>query len=243
MAPLNVRQRVPTLLELLEANKAEIHALHTSRIFTTAAAEPEAAAPLIVDHTAALRDQELEVLRTEVIELRKEVEEANARASTIAECQRRETDIHTTLLRAAHDAAVKARAEAREEASAMRARLDVTEKELRVCRERLSVRLRTAAAEAGLTAAAEAAMRDELVGRRFNPSSALALGDRTKRAQQHHHQRPSPSRMRAGPRAAMIRTRCCDDAPLDAPRANSLRVVFGAVVYVAQARQVCICSS
>ena len=114
----------PSLRDLLKANADEMRVVRSSAItngpVTTATTEPTddvdakvRNASLLIDSAAAAQEAELQSLRAEVSQLSEELAQAHERATTIAECQRRQTDIHSTLLRAAHDEAVAARDEAR----------------------------------------------------------------------------------------------------------------------------------
>ena len=176
----------PSLRDLLKANADEMRVVRSSAItngpVTTATTEPTddvdakvRNASLLIDSAAAAQEAELQSLRAEVSRLSEELAQAHERATTIAECQRRQTDIHSTLLRAAHDEAVAARDEARAEAEAMRQRVSQVEAQAAEARQHSEIRERTALAEAGLHAAAAAASREELLGSRLDARSVVGV--------------------------------------------------------------------
>jgi plasmid stabilization system protein ParE len=88
----------------------------------------------------------------ELARMRGELAAANERAATIAECTRRQSDIHTTLLRAAHTEAVASRDEAVAEARVLRQQVEGMAAELSACQTQLSILQRTKDAELAIVA-------------------------------------------------------------------------------------------
>ena len=131
------------------------------------------AAPSDAPWTSSL-EREIAALKQENESLKTQLEEAHKRAGTIAECQRRQGEIHNTLLRAAHDEAVQARDAARADAQAARDELvkaNDANKRLQAASERQQASFH---AEAGLLAADAKAARDELVGRKYENATSAA---------------------------------------------------------------------
>ena len=131
------------------------------------------AAPSDAPWTSSL-EREIAALKQENESLKTQLEEAHKRAGTIAECQRRQGEIHNTLLRVAHDEAVQARDAARADAQAARDELvkaNDANKRLQAASERQQASFH---AEAGLLAADAKAARDELVGRKYENATSAA---------------------------------------------------------------------
>lgn len=137
------------------------------------AAEREA---LIANPEAAALRTELTAVQAEVERLRVELEEAHGRASTIADCTRKQSEMHATLLKAGHDAAIKARDEARAEASRLRRALEQRSAELAAARKQASVQQQTMEAEMGLLATERKSALEELVGRGRAEAAKSAAG-------------------------------------------------------------------
>lgn len=164
----------------LRENKAAMEQVRVSEIVFSSGAVPAPPARIELEDEAAssLAENEAassfaEISRAadrggaaEVERLRAELAAANARAETIAACQRRETEIRMTLLEAAHEAASAARDEAVAEAAVLKRAAGEAEAAAAECRAFYEVREATWAAEAGLLAAERDAANHELVGRR-----------------------------------------------------------------------------
>ena len=179
---------------LLEENALAMQELHTTRVFATATEVPprhtaaasdssidgaSSAAPsseaLTNPEAAALR-REVTALRAEVARMRGELEAAHQRSATIAECQRKQSEMHAMLLRSAYDEAVEARDEAREDTARMRAQLEQRTSELAAAQQRASLQLQTMEAEMGLLAAEGRTARGELVGHTMAHTSTSVAG-------------------------------------------------------------------
>jgi hypothetical protein len=177
---MSVVTMAPSLRTLLEENAAEMSQLRTSHIFMPAAGANFAPigsseAPVLSAEVSTNPLQpEVTSLREQVAELREQLEEAHKRSATIADCQRRENEIHSTLLRAAHDEAVQARRDVEDDASSLRARLGQAEVEVASLRAQLDIQRQTAYAEAGLQAAETAKLRKELVGGQRDGAASAA---------------------------------------------------------------------
>ena len=179
---------------LLEENALAMQELHTTRVFATATEVPprhtaaasdsssdgaSSAAPrseaLTNPEAAALR-REVTALQAEVARMRGELEAAHQRSATIAECQRKQSEMHAMLLRSAYDEAVEARDEAREDTARMRAQLEQRTSELAAAQQRASLQWQTMEAEMGLLAAEGRTARGELVGHTTAHTSTSAAG-------------------------------------------------------------------
>ena len=119
---------------------------------------------------------ELESLKSEVAQLKADLQEAHARAQKVGECERRKGQIHNVLLRAAHDEAVAAARAASEEAHALRAKLDQQAKAFAAFRARVDVQQRTAEADHALLATEVSSLRAELLGARADGSTMSVAG-------------------------------------------------------------------
>jgi hypothetical protein len=174
---------------LLAENAAAMSGVRTSHICQTAATSfaaalnpttdtsppPAAAAPSHAVLTQPLREENA-ALREENARLRAELDEAHQRAGKIAELQRRKGEIHSTLLRAAHEEALRSRDEARADAAAAHGELARASEEMAALRARMQRQQQTAQAEAGLLAAEAEAARNELVGVRDGARTTSAAG-------------------------------------------------------------------
>jgi hypothetical protein len=85
-----------------------------------------------------------------VASLRASLAAADQRTQTVAGCQARQQEIHSTLLTAGYDAAVEAQDEARAETAAARQQLAKRERDFAAARERDAARLETLQAEVEL---------------------------------------------------------------------------------------------
>ena len=126
--------------------------------------------------SAALDEREVGVLKADNARLRAELDESHARAGKIAELQRRQSDIHCTLLRAAHDEALAARDEARKEAAETRASLTRANEQCDALTAQLERHKATSHAEACLLAEEALAAREELTGTRAGERTQSAAG-------------------------------------------------------------------
>ena len=164
---------------LLDENASAMRDLHASMLFTSSIAETQHFGSPRVDSGASLSttafSDEGTVNDANVAQLRAELQAANERTATVAEGQRRQNEIHATLLRAAHDEAVEARNEAVAEAAQLRAEVKRLSAELDACRSKLSMQRQTADAQLGLLAADCKAARGELVGR-LHPTASTTAG-------------------------------------------------------------------
>jgi len=145
----------------LAANSASLSECRTTQIFnngaeiTDTAREAtdalEAAAQARSKEEGLQKDsQEAEDLREEVASLRVSLVAADQRTQTVAGCQARQQEIHSTLLTAGYDAAVEAQDEARAETAALRQQLAKRERDVASARERDAARLETLQAEVEL---------------------------------------------------------------------------------------------
>ena len=154
----------PSMDELraqLAANSASFNECRTTQIFTNggeatdtareATDALEAAAQARSKEEGLQKDsKEAEDLREEVASLRTSLAAADQRTQTVAGCQARQQEIHSTLLTAGYDAAVEAQDEARAETAAVRQQLAKRERDVAAARERDAARLETLQAEVEL---------------------------------------------------------------------------------------------
>lgn len=141
----------------LARNAAALSDIRTTQIFAGGSSDHlpgreahealEAAATARADEEGLARDSETATLRTEVAELKAALAAEQERTQTVATCQMRQQEIHETLLRAAHDAAVEAQNEARADAAAARDQLRAFERARATAELQHSARLETAQAE------------------------------------------------------------------------------------------------
>lgn len=145
----------------LAANTASLSECRTTQIFNNGAEITETAreATDALEAAAQARSkeeglqkdsQEAEDLREEVASLRVSLVAADQRTQTVAGCQARQQEIHSTLLTAGYDAAVEAQDEARAETAALRQQLAKRERDVASARERDAARLETLQAEVEL---------------------------------------------------------------------------------------------
>lgn len=177
MAESSGPARSERLQELLAQNAAALRELRSTQVFVTPPEDTVTESAPLPEHPelAALRE-EASGLRNENIRLAKELEASHERAGTIAACQRRQSEIHTTLMRAAYDEAVEARNEARTEAASLRSQLAQLNTDLETLQKRLSVQQRSAEADMGLLRARTAAAQRELVGALDGERAMTAAG-------------------------------------------------------------------
>ena len=159
--PARKASAAPDIATLLAENAAAMVAVRSTTIFTHT--EPPAAAPPSARKPSA-EGVELEALRSENVELRLALEEAHTRCGTIAELERKKTDMHMSLWRAAHDEAAKALEEAQAESAGLREQLESTTADLEQFKRQGHWQQQTAQAELGLLSADARAARLELVG-------------------------------------------------------------------------------
>ena len=145
----------------LAENLASLSECRTTQIFTNGAeptdtareaeAQLEAAAQARSKEDGLRKDsEEAEELREEVASLRALLVAAEQRTQTVAGCQARQQEIHSTLLTAGYDAAVVAQDEARAEAAALRQQLAKRERVTAAARERDAALVETLQAEVAL---------------------------------------------------------------------------------------------
>lgn len=129
---------------LLQENHASMRLLQSSHLLDALPANaPAVEVPMVMSQAGEQERTRLQVendeLRLGIQQLRSDIDAAHARASTIAELHRKETDIHTTLLRAAFDEAIASRNDTSKEVECLRAHVARISSELHECRRQLSV--------------------------------------------------------------------------------------------------------
>ena len=161
---LRAHDRHRLLMDELRAqladNLASLSECRTTQIFTNGAVPTdtaqeamealEAAAQARSKEDGVRKDSEAEGLREEVASLRASLAAADQRTQTVAGCQARQQEIHSTLLTAGYDAAVEAQDEARAETAAVRQQLAKRERDAAAARERDTALLETLQAEVAL---------------------------------------------------------------------------------------------
>ena len=162
---------VPTLSAMLQQNSADMDQLRASHICTPAPnAEPSATASTQIMPVDP-RDQDIQQLRAELSQLKSDLQEAHGRASKVGECERRKGQIHNTLLRTAHDEALAAGRDLRQEVTELRSHLTRVTSEFAAYRAQADVQQRTVKAEAELLALELSKMRTmRILDRPFLPS-------------------------------------------------------------------------
>ena len=172
----------PEIQALLDENSREMDALRTTSICKPAptvlelqsAEEAMAGSKAVANPSSA--DMESHALKAEIAQLKADLQEAHARAQKVGECERRKGEIHNVLLRSAHDEAVAAARQARQEVDALRAKFDQQAKEFAAFRARADVQQRTAEADHALLATEVSSLRAELLGARADGSTTSVAG-------------------------------------------------------------------
>lgn len=228
--PSQTRTRisVPSIAALLAENEREMSMLRTTSICTPqnmdSTSQQDAKATDALALVADPRAAEVEALKAEVARLNAELQESHGRAQKVGECERRKSEIHNVLLRTAHDEAVAAARQAREECEALRVKYDQQSNEFLAFREKARLQQQTAEADQGLLVAEVSALRAELLGARVDGAAVSVAGVhlaamRSSLAEQDdllaaaldalrskvvfHHAAPRPSRRHVGAEASM----------------------------------------
>lgn len=168
------------LSALLAENAAMMDSVRSTTICKQLSEEapmpPSVPVPAPVPRRPSPEAAAFEEMRAENSQLRSALDEANKRSTTIAELQRRQTDMHMTLLRAAHDEAVSAQNTACNESATLREQLTRASGENDALRRQLQRQQQTAQAELGILTAEVRAANQELVGSRDSAYTASVAG-------------------------------------------------------------------